>query len=144
MQIVENTVTRVAIPVLKEAGLLSKVSAHFGKSRGFIVIDSDGENLLYLDTKSARQENECAPIRALAKHGCRALLCLSMGRGALVRSHEAGLLIYKASGGQTVADVLASFRAGTCDDFPDSALCSHSDHDHDHGHGHSKGLHHDA
>ena len=133
MQTIENKTTKVAVPVLKDAGLLSTVSAHFGKSRGFIVVDSDGANAQYLDSNSERLEHECAPIRSLVNHGCRVLLCHSMGRGALARSHEAGLLIYQASRGQTVADVLVSFRAGASLDFPDSALCSPSSDKHAEG-----------
>ena len=40
MQIIENKTTRVAIPVFKDEGLSSKINAHFGKSRGFILVDS--------------------------------------------------------------------------------------------------------
>jgi predicted Fe-Mo cluster-binding NifX family protein len=132
-----NPTTRVALPVLKDAGLASRVSKHFGKSKGFIIVDSNGENCEYLDTEKARLGHECAPIRALAEHGCRALLCHSMGRGALRRSHEAGFHIYKAAGGNLVVDVLDDFRSGRCPDLPDSALCSHhhghdGEHEHDH------------
>jgi predicted Fe-Mo cluster-binding NifX family protein len=133
-----SSTTRVAIPVIKDAGLASKVSSHFGKSRGFIVVDSDGAHCEYLDTKQARQAHECAPIRALADSGSRVILCRSMGRGALVRSHEAGLRIYTTGESETVADVLAAFRTGQCPDFPDSALCSHAHHDQDdHGNHHA-------
>jgi predicted Fe-Mo cluster-binding NifX family protein len=120
----------------------SKLSSHFGKSKGFIVINSDGTDCEYIDSQRARQSNECAPIRSLVESGCRALICQSMGRGALATSHAAGFLIYKATSGGTVAEVLEDFRQGNCLDFPDSALCSHhDDHDHDHecgaGHTHS-------
>jgi len=120
--------TRIAIPVQKDAGLNSTVSAHFGKSRGFIVVDSNGENYHYLDTQSARQPHECAPIRALVQQGSRVLLCHSMGRGALSRSHEAGLRIHQTNSGRTITDTLENFRAGKCPDFPNSALCSHAHH----------------
>ncbi len=121
-----NQTTRVAIPVIKDAGLASKVSGHFGKSRGFIVVDSDGAHGQYIDSKLARQAHECAPIRALARNGSRVILCRSMGRGALTRCHEAGMRIYSAGEGETVDEVLATFRAGLCPDFPDSALCTHT------------------
>ncbi|MDQ8196021.1 NifB/NifX family molybdenum-iron cluster-binding protein [Coraliomargarita sp. SDUM461004] len=128
----ENTITRIAIPVRNNAGLLSKVSAHFGKSPGFIVVDSNGENCHYLDTKSARLQHECAPIRALVQDGGRVILCQSMGRGALARSHEAGLRIYKAKPNSLVAETLSAYHQGDCPDFPDSALCSHVHHEHSH------------
>jgi len=135
--ILTTSTTRVAIPVLKNEGLLSKVSAHFGKSRGFIVVNSDGGNCHYLDTKSERKEHECAPIRSLVENGCRVLLCQSMGRGAMSRSHKAGLLIHQTKSGSSVAETLSTFRAGNCPDFPDSSLCSHTHHDHCEDHDHS-------
>ncbi len=131
--ITENTVqiTRLAMPVLKNAGLESRISQHFGKACGFIILNSDGSNCEYLDTKASRRSNECAPIRALVEHGSKVLLCCSMGRGALTRSHEAGLLILQANSGDSVADVLNAFQKGRCNDFPDNALCLHHHEDHE-------------
>lgn len=128
-----NTVpiTRVALPVITNEGLLSTISRHFGKAPGFIIVDSDGTRLQYIDSAEARRESECAPIHALIAQGCRALICHKMGRGALIRSHEHGLLIYAAAGRSTVVEALEAFRNGLCPDLPDSALCGHG-HEHSH------------
>jgi len=129
IQIQSIPTTRIALPVLEDQGMQSIVNQHFGKSKGFIIVNSDGTELTYIDTASARKENECAPIRALVEHGCKTLLCHSMGRGALARSHQAGLLIYQAQGGQSIAEALDAFRQGKCPDLPDRALCNHHHHD---------------
>jgi predicted Fe-Mo cluster-binding NifX family protein len=129
-----------AIPVLKNEGLLSKVSRHFGKSPGFILINLHAEDFEYLDSKRIRKENECAPLSALDEKGCQVLFCHSMGKGALERCREAGLLIYQTQGGLTVSDVIATFRSGKRIELPDSALCHH---DHDHCHPHSHGESHE-
>lgn len=129
-----RTIVRLAIPVISNEGLESRVSRHFGKSPGFIVVDSDGGNWEFLESKTERRSHECAPIRGLVERGSRALLCCSMGRGALARSHEAGLQIYQATGGPLVRDALEAFRAGACPDLPDSALCNH-------GHSHEEAGH---
>ncbi|WP_269524360.1 NifB/NifX family molybdenum-iron cluster-binding protein [Coraliomargarita parva] len=136
MNTIESTnlgrVVRIAVPVLKQAGLGSQISAHFAKAPGFLIVDSDGGNESYLVTAESREPSECAPIRALARAGAKVLICHGIGQGALARCHEAGMQILKAEG-FTVSEALASFRDGACPDFPDGQLCcNHSDH-HDHG-----------
>lgn len=127
---------RLAIPVLADAGMESRIDQHFGKSKGFILINSDGTNCEYLDAALARGPSECAPISALVKSGARAVLCRGMGKGALVRCHEAGMLVGQ-SVGRTVAEALENLQLGRSIDFPDSALCSHGDScDGEEGHGH--------
>lgn len=140
-EVQKKNLSRVAIPVLQDAGLASCVSEHFGKSPGFIVVDWDGQNCIYLESQSARQGQECAPILALEEHGCQTLLCHHMGRGALIRCRDAGFQIHEAKGGALVSDVLKAFQAGQCPALPDSALCTHGhsqgdDHDHPHCHDH--------
>ena len=119
---------RVAIPVVGDEGMDSRVNPHFGKSIGFVVVDLNGENLRFLDAAALRKPSECAPISGLAEKGAKALLCLGMGRGALVRCHEAGLLVFQASGA-TVREALACFAAGISADFPDESICGHGGED---------------
>lgn len=134
----EKQRTRIAIPVVGYDGIHSVVSGHFGRARGFIVADSGGGELTYLDTAKARRASECAPVQALIAAGSRVVVAKSMGRGALQRCHQAGMRILLAVGG-TVGEVLESYRREQCPDFPDSSLCEHHTKDaHDHGH-HGRG-----
>jgi predicted Fe-Mo cluster-binding NifX family protein len=47
----------IAMPVSGYDGVDSKVSVHFGKSRGFIIIDEGGGELSYLDTALCAQHS---------------------------------------------------------------------------------------
>jgi predicted Fe-Mo cluster-binding NifX family protein len=117
----------IAIPVSGYDGIHSKVSGHFGKSRGFIITDEAGGELTYLDTAKVRGASECAPITALVRAGARVVVAKSMGRGALRRCHEAGMQILEANGA-TVKEVLDLYQSGQTADFPDTALCAHHSH----------------
>lgn len=125
---------RLAMPVNRYDGLNSKLSQHFGKAPGFIIVDASGGELTYLDAAKARRASECAPVQALVSAGSKVVLARSMGRGAMARCHAAGMQILLAQGA-TVAEVLEAYRGQHCPDFPDDALCSHHAHTHSHGEG---------
>lgn len=118
----------MAMPVIEDRGLDSGLCDHFGKAPGFILVDADGSDPVFV-AGSLRRPSECAPIQALIDGGASVILARGMGVGALERCHRAKLLILEAVG-ETVADTLDAFRAGGCADFPDHALC---DHHGDHG-----------
>lgn len=117
---------RVAFPVISNLGLNSRINPHFGKAKGFVVVDFDGGNLEYHDAGQLREPSECAPVSGLVKCGAKAVLCRGMGRGALARCHSAGLKIGQ-SVGRTVEEGLENLNLGRSIDFPDSSLCDHGD-----------------
>jgi predicted Fe-Mo cluster-binding NifX family protein len=80
--------TRIAMPVVGYDGVDSVVSGHFGRSRGFIVSDSSGRELTYLDTAKARRPSECAPIQALVAAGSRVVLANRQENGLHCRGEE--------------------------------------------------------
>ncbi|WP_309386712.1 NifB/NifX family molybdenum-iron cluster-binding protein [Cerasicoccus frondis] len=135
MTITQN-IHRLAVPVETNDGLDSKICPHFGKAPFFALVDTDGSNFECLTAESARLTGECAPIQGLTQRGCRILFGQNMGRGALLRAHEAGLLIFHAAGCRTVAEILKVHQDGLSIDLPDSALCDHHEHGHHHGHDH--------
>lgn len=120
----------MAIPVNENKGLMSNVSHHFGKSEGFIIVNTDGSNATYLNTVSARVGDECAPIRTLKHNGCELICCYSMGRGAFVRCQDAGLKVLKLTMGESVGDVIIQMKHGALENFGKEALCSHGHHSH--------------
>ncbi|MBC2606260.1 NifB/NifX family molybdenum-iron cluster-binding protein [Pelagicoccus albus] len=124
--------TRLVMPVIENNGLESLISEHFGQAPGFLAIDCDGQNPVYLDAQEARGPSECAPIDALARSGAKYVLCKGMGKGALKRCLHASLQVMQAKG-NTVAEVLEAVREEGWADFPDSAICDHGgDHHHHH------------
>ena len=126
---------RLAMPVIRNEGLASVVNPHFGKSKGFLLVNADGTNVQYLNSDDIRLEGECAPVAGLVEAGAQALLCVGMGGGALARCQGAGLSVYQCPSGATVEQVLEGLASGRKAPFPEDSLCDH-DHNHDHNHDH--------
>lgn len=124
---------RLAVPVIKDAGLDSVVSAHFGRAPGFMSLMSNGTEAIYLESRSCREASECAPVSALAKVGTEVVFARSMGRGALNRCYQAGIKIYQTQA-RSLRELLKELNDGSCIDFPDTALCSHGSGNHEHDH----------
>ena len=133
IQELNTTEYRLAMPVLEDAGLESRINAHFGKSKAFVVVDCDGNNYRYFEADALRQASECAPISGLVGNGAKAVMCRGMGKGAMARCSQAGLVLLDAPG-STVGECIANFLQGLAEDFPDSSICSHGEsccgHDH--------------
>ncbi|WP_309398642.1 NifB/NifX family molybdenum-iron cluster-binding protein [Cerasicoccus maritimus] len=127
-----QNIQRLAVPVEADQGHDSVICVHFGKAPFFAIVDADGGNYECLSADNLRMTGECAPIQGLSQRGCRILFGQNMGRGALQRAHEAGLLIFHADNCRTVAELLKKHQEGLSIDLPDSALCNHHDHGHDH------------
>ena len=124
-QKIANENIRFAIPVTERNGLLSKVSRHFGKSVGFMLVDSNGGYAAYMNVAEVRREGECAPIQALQDNECQVILCYSMGRGAYTRCLNAGFEIYKITEGDRVIDVMNRYGRDVYERFGTESLCSH-------------------
>jgi predicted Fe-Mo cluster-binding NifX family protein len=120
---------RVCIPAGDERGLESRTFGHFGSAPFFVVHDTDEQT-----TKVIRNENQhhahggCQPLLGLGGGELDALVVGGIGRRAIARLNEAGTKVYRAIEG-TIADNLASLRAGELDEFAADAACAgHGDH----------------
>lgn len=120
---------RIAFPVMEDRGLDSEISAHFGKSSYFLIVDLSTEKIQRLDTNKSREEGECSPIQALKNLNCDAVMVRRLGTGAYQRCTDAGMNVLEAVG-RNIAECLQSFRARQVYSFPISLACS--------GHSHSE------
>jgi predicted Fe-Mo cluster-binding NifX family protein len=115
------------------------ISGHAGKSRRFLILDSDGQNGLVeverLDLPSGMSMHEYHgddhPLLAL---DLDALITQSAGRGFVERLARHGIPVH-ATSAQDPATAVRDLAAGR----PLPAAAPHDDdHDHDHGHGQDK------
>lgn len=124
---------KMAVPVASNIGLDSPISSHFGRAPGFMTLQSDGTDLVFHDSCLSRKASECAPVSMFVAEDVEFVVAKSMGKGALNRCHQAGLLIFQ-TGASSIAELLEAMQGGPLMDFPDDALCSHSHEGGSHSH----------
>jgi len=130
----------LCIPVLKDEGLQSHVSAHFGSAPMFLLIDTDTNETTVVRNDNAHHEHGmCHPLGILADHPIDAMVVGGIGMGALNKLLAANIRVYQSSL-RTVAETLTAFQAGSLPEVDASAACAgHGQGRHGHGHQHGNG-----
>jgi predicted Fe-Mo cluster-binding NifX family protein len=114
---------RVAIPVAEECGLESLVYGHFGSAPLFVLVDSETRTVAPLGNGDrAHVHGQCSPLRALAGARPEAVVVGGIGTGALRGLREAGIKVYRCSGG-TVAQALQQLKAGELPEMNENSAC---------------------
>lgn len=132
----------LCIPVLKDDGLASRVSGHFGSAPCFAIVDTDTRTCHVVPNANRHHgHGGCHPVAALAGLDVQGVLVGGIGAGALSHLHAAGIRVWRADGG-TVEAALASFAGGAPVEIAPGQACAHHghghgrEHEHEHGHGH--------
>ena len=125
----EETMKKIAVPV--ENG---QVFGHFGKSRAFLLSDTDNGAVLDQKMLPVTGEGHGALAGLLKDDGVQVLLCGGIGPGAQQALKEAGITVLAGVSGDAKEAVLA-YLSGTLISVP-GATCNHH-----HGEGHSCGHH---
>lgn len=129
----------LCIPVLKDQGLESRISGHFGSAPCFAIVDSDTRACRVVPNANRHHgHGGCHPVAALAGLDVQGVLVGGIGAGALSHLQAAGIRVWQADGG-TVDAAVASFTAGSPVELTPASACTHHGHGHDHGHGHGHG-----
>jgi predicted Fe-Mo cluster-binding NifX family protein len=129
----------LCIPVLKDDGLESRLSGHFGSAPCFAIVDSETRACRVVPNANRHHgHGGCHPVAALAGLDVQGVLVGGIGAGALSHLQAAGLRVWKADGA-TVDAALAAFAAGAPAELTPAGACVHHDHGHGHGHGHGQG-----
>ncbi|MDI9497863.1 MAG: NifB/NifX family molybdenum-iron cluster-binding protein [Bacillota bacterium] len=103
---------KIAIPV-DSRGLDARVSANFGRANGFLFYDTETKAESYIEN-AARMARGGAGIQAaqtIVDQGAVALLTPRLGGNAADVLDEAGVKIYRSTGG-TARDNVAAFAEG--------------------------------
>ncbi len=115
---------RVCIPVTHDLGPESPVSMHFGSAPFFAVAESTtGEVVTLVNRNEHHAHGQCRPLDAIAGQGVEAMVVGGIGMGAILRLQEAGVCVYRATGG-TVREALAALEAGTLSPMDPSSACA--------------------
>ena len=131
---------KICIPVKKDQGLESKVSAHFGSAPMFLLVDSDTQGCEpIVNANQHHQHGMCRPLAMLGGHDVDAVVVGGIGRGAFLGLRRAGIAVL-LSDRKTVDETLRALQAGELAEVDDSVVCAHHGQGHGHGpHGHGHG-----
>jgi predicted Fe-Mo cluster-binding NifX family protein len=116
---------RVCVPITRDEGLESPVSAHFGSAPAFAIVDCDTGDVAVLQNRNQHHAHgACQPLAALAGQGVDAVVVGGIGQGALARLQAAGVEVVQAELA-TVREALEGYRSGTLKAMSPRAVCAH-------------------
>ena len=98
---------KVGFAVQSNEGMESKVYNHFGSAPAFIIVDTEGKDVLSVNNKDLHHvHGACNPVRALDGKSVDAMVVGGIGAGALTKLNASGIRVYGA-GAPTVKENLA-------------------------------------
>jgi len=97
---------RVGFAVQGNEGVESKVYSHFGSAPAFIIVDTEGKEVLTVSNRDLHHvHGACNPIMALDGKSVDAMVVGGIGAGALTKLNALGIKVYGA-GAPTVKENL--------------------------------------
>ena len=98
---------KVGFAVQGNEGVESRVYDHFGSAPAFIIVDTEGKDVLTVNNKDLHHvHGACNPIMALDGKSVDAMVVGGIGAGALTKLNGLGIKVYGA-GAPTVKENLA-------------------------------------
>jgi predicted Fe-Mo cluster-binding NifX family protein len=103
----KEKVMKVGFAVQTNQGIESKVYDHFGSAPAFIIVDTEGKEVLTVDNKDLHHvHGACNPIMALDGKSVDAMVVGGIGAGAIAKLNALGVRVYQA-GAPTVKENLS-------------------------------------
>jgi predicted Fe-Mo cluster-binding NifX family protein len=101
---------KIGFAVQSNEGIESRVYDHFGSAPAFIIVDSEGKEVLAVSNQDLHHAHgACNPIIALDGKSVDAMVVGGIGAGALSKLNAIGIRVYGA-GAPTVKENLALLR----------------------------------
>jgi len=98
---------KVGFAVRGNEGVNSKVYDHFGSAPAFVIVDTEGKDLLWVNNRDLQHvHGACNPVMALDGKRVDAMVVGGIGAGALAKLNALGIKVYGA-GAPTVRENLA-------------------------------------
>ena len=89
---------KVGFAVQENEGMESSVYDHFGTAPAFIIVDTEGKDVLTVNNRDLNHvHGACNPIMALDGKSVDAMVVGGIGAGALVKLNELGIKVFRAA-----------------------------------------------
>jgi predicted Fe-Mo cluster-binding NifX family protein len=103
---------RLCIPIVRDEGLDSVISSHFGSAPFFMLVDTAAGTRAALANANVHHEHgRCNPLGLLSSEQLDGVVVRGIGHNALSRLRQAGLDVLRTDR-ETVGEALAAFEDG--------------------------------
>jgi predicted Fe-Mo cluster-binding NifX family protein len=105
-QLRKEKIMKVGFAVHEVEGVESKVYDHFGSAPAFLIVDTDGKEVVTVNNQDLHHvHGACNPIMALDGKSVDAMVVGGIGSGAITKLNAMGVKVY-AAGAPTVKENL--------------------------------------
>jgi predicted Fe-Mo cluster-binding NifX family protein len=103
----KEKVMKVGFAVQTNEGIESRVYNHFGSAPAFIIVDTEGKDVLTVNNRDLHHvHGACNPVMALDGKSVDAMVVGGIGAGAIAKLNAVGVKVYQA-GAPTVKENLS-------------------------------------
>ena len=89
---------KIGFAVQENEGMESRVYDHFGSAPAFIIVDTEGKEVLTVDNKDlGHVHGACNPVMALDGKSVDAIVVGGIGAGAIVKLNAMGIKVFGAA-----------------------------------------------
>ena len=121
------------LPTINGSGLEDVINDHFGSAPYFTLYNSDTEEVKIINNRNVHHDHgTCHPMNTLNRYNLDAVICLAMGRRAIMALNGEGIKIYQAES-KKVKEVVEKVKSGELVEMDPTKACM--------GHGHSHAGH---
>jgi len=115
---------KIAFPVQENNGMNSAVYSHFGTAGFFIIVDSESDEMKVAGNSDLNHAHgKCQPLAALGGNTVDAVVVGGIGKGALKKLNDAGIITYRAVD-ETVLENLSLIKSGKLPEFLSNQTCA--------------------
>ena len=94
----KEKVMKVGFAVQQNEGVESRVYEHFGSAPAFIIVDTEGKDVLTVNNKDLNHvHGACNPVMALDGKSVDAMVVGGIGAGAITKLNAMGVKVYAAA-----------------------------------------------
>ncbi len=125
----------LCLPITRNLGLKSPVSAHFGSAPLFLVVDTESGRCREIPNRNQHHAHGmCQPLESLAGERFDGIVVGGIGQGALGKLRAAGIRVFLANA-FTVEEAVAALTSGALEEVsPATACAGHAHEGADHTH----------
>jgi len=106
-QLRKEKVMKVGFAVQSNEGIESRVYSHFGSAPAFIIVDTEGKDVLTVNNRDLHHiHGACNPVMALDGKSVDAMVVGGIGAGAIAKLNAVGVKVFQA-GAPTVKENLS-------------------------------------